>query len=89
MPNVCGPGLFPIVGLVIQGLPSIAVEQRLRSRRGRSKESFPMGTICESVEAGRSQLTVMSGISTLSKRSVHRMALSVISVLLCEEQPKL
>ena len=44
-----------------------------------------MGTIYESAEAGRSQLSVMSGICTLSKRSVHRMAaLSVISVMLCE-----
>ena len=44
-----------------------------------------MGTIYESAEAGRSQLSVMSGICTLSNRSVHRMAaLSVISVMLCE-----
>ena len=49
-----------------------------------------MGTICESTEAGRSQLTVMSGIRTLSKRSAHRTAaLSVISVLLCEDRSKL
>lgn len=44
-----------------------------------------MRIIYEIAEAGRSQLSVMSGICTLSKRSVHRMAaLSVISVMLCE-----